>query len=72
MQVYAEGTHIMVPWFERPVLYDVRARPSVIQSQSGSKDLQMVRLGDGKLHRSSTFQQLMRTEVWKRSRGMVL
>ncbi|PNW86476.1 hypothetical protein CHLRE_02g088000v5 [Chlamydomonas reinhardtii] len=43
--VYAEGTHIMVPWFERPVLYDVRARPSVIQSQSGSKDLQMVNVG---------------------------
>ena len=42
MQVYAEGTHIMLPWFERPVIYDVRARPSVIQSQSGSKDLQMV------------------------------
>lgn len=46
-QVYQEGTHIMVPWFERPVIYDVRARPSVIQSQSGSRDLQMVsrRLG---------------------------
>ncbi len=37
----------MIPWFERPVIYDVRARPSVIQSQSGSRDLQMVsrRLG---------------------------
>ncbi|GIL79323.1 hypothetical protein Vretifemale_8709 [Volvox reticuliferus] len=43
--VYQEGTHIMVPWFERPIIYDVRARPSVIQSQSGSKDLQMVNVG---------------------------
>lgn len=41
-QVYEEGTHIMVPWFERPILYDVRARPSLISSTSGSKDLQMV------------------------------
>lgn len=42
LQVYAEGTHLMVPWFERPMIYDVRARPSLIQSQSGSRDLQMV------------------------------
>eukprot|EP00879_Flechtneria_rotunda_P022142 GHRR01023364.1.p1 GENE.GHRR01023364.1~~GHRR01023364.1.p1 ORF type:complete len:132 (+),score=17.43 GHRR01023364.1:182-577(+) len=41
-EVYAEGTHLMVPWFERPVIFDVRARPSLIQSQSGSRDLQMV------------------------------
>ncbi|KAF2552894.1 hypothetical protein F2Q68_00036200 [Brassica cretica] len=26
-KVYPEGTHLMVPWFERPVIYDVRARP---------------------------------------------
>lgn len=43
--VYEEGTHIMVPWFERPILYDVRARPSLISSTSGSKDLQMVNIG---------------------------
>ncbi len=44
-QVYEEGTHIMIPWFERPIIYDVRARPNVIQSTSGSRDLQMVRRG---------------------------
>lgn len=43
--VYTEGTHLMVPWFERPIIYDVRARPSLIQSQSGSRDLQMVNIG---------------------------
>jgi hypothetical protein len=32
----------MLPWFDRPVIFDVRARPSLIQSQSGSRDLQMV------------------------------
>ena len=42
VQVYEEGTHLMVPWFERPVIYDVRARPNVITSTSGSRDLQMV------------------------------
>lgn len=44
-EVFEEGTHFMVPWFDRPIIYDVRARPSLIQSQSGSKDLQMVNIG---------------------------
>lgn len=35
----------MVPWFERPIIFDVRARPNVIQSTSGSRDLQMVNIG---------------------------
>lgn len=41
-QVYEEGTHLMIPGFEWPIIYDVRARPNVIQSTSGSRDLQMV------------------------------
>ena len=32
----------MIPWFERPVIYDVRARPHLVESTSGSRDLQMV------------------------------
>ncbi|KEH30684.1 prohibitin complex protein [Medicago truncatula] len=43
--VYPEGTHIMIPWFERPVIYDVRARPHLVESTSGSRDLQMVKIG---------------------------
>lgn len=42
MQVYPEGTHFILPWFERPVIYDVRARPHLVESTSGSRDLQMV------------------------------
>jgi hypothetical protein len=34
--------HFMVPWFDRPIIYDVRAKPVNIQSVSGSKDLQTV------------------------------
>jgi hypothetical protein len=44
-QIYQEGTHLMVPWFDRPIIYDVRARPSLISSTSGSRDLQMVNIG---------------------------
>lgn len=42
--VYPEGTHLMVPWFDRPTIYDVRARPHLVESTSGSRDLQMVRI----------------------------
>ncbi|KAK4766131.1 hypothetical protein SAY87_007773 [Trapa incisa] len=44
-KVYPEGTHLMIPWFERPVIYDARARPHLVESTSGSRDLQMVRIG---------------------------
>ncbi|KAG2708842.1 hypothetical protein I3843_05G192200 [Carya illinoinensis] len=44
-QVYAEGTHFMIPWFDRPVIYDVRAKPHLVESTSGSRDLQMVKIG---------------------------
>jgi hypothetical protein len=43
-QVYPEGTHLMIPWFDRPVIFDVRARPNIVDSTSGSRDLQMVRI----------------------------
>ena len=39
----AEGTHILVPWFMRPIIYDVRAKPRMIQSMTGSRDLQVRR-----------------------------
>ncbi len=42
-QIYSEGMHFKLPWFEKQVVYDVRARPSLIQSSSGSRDLQTVR-----------------------------
>ncbi|URE24543.1 Mitochondrial prohibitin complex protein 2 [Musa troglodytarum] len=45
LQVYPEGTHLMIPWFERPIIYDVRARPNLVESTSGSRDLQMVKIG---------------------------
>ncbi|CAK9858988.1 unnamed protein product [Sphagnum jensenii] len=43
-KVFPEGTHVMIPWFERPIIYDVRARPNTVESTSGSRDLQMVRI----------------------------
>jgi prohibitin 2 len=42
--VYSEGTHIKVPWFQLPIVFDVRASPKSFPSISGSKDLQMVNI----------------------------
>ncbi|KAF4663512.1 Prohibitin-2, subunit of the prohibitin complex (Phb1p-Phb2p) [Perkinsus olseni] len=40
--LYTEGTHVMVPWFERPITFDIRTKPRTLVSLTGSKDLQMV------------------------------
>lgn len=39
-----EGLNFVLPWLQRPVMYDVRTRPKLINSTSGSKDLQMVEI----------------------------
>ncbi|EIN13560.1 hypothetical protein PUNSTDRAFT_57475, partial [Punctularia strigosozonata HHB-11173 SS5] len=39
-----EGTHFLVPWLQRAILYDVRIKPRNISTTTGSKDLQMVTL----------------------------
>mmetsp|Transcript_20023 Transcript_20023/g.36137 ORF Transcript_20023/g.36137 Transcript_20023/m.36137 type:complete len:297 (-) Transcript_20023:58-948(-) len=41
---YREGVHFVVPWFERPIIFDVRARPHTLTSLTGSRDLQMVNI----------------------------
>lgn len=43
-QVIGEGTHIKIPWIQRPVFYDIRTRAYRRQSLTGTKDLQMVNI----------------------------
>ncbi|KAI1611631.1 band 7 family-domain-containing protein [Exophiala viscosa] len=43
-EIYNEGTHIRIPWFETPIDYDVRAKPRNVASLTGTKDLQMVNI----------------------------
>lgn len=42
--VYSEGLHFRIPWFQYPIIYDIRSRPRKISSPTGSKDLQMVNI----------------------------
>ncbi|KAG2156015.1 band 7 family-domain-containing protein [Suillus bovinus] len=43
-EVYSEGTHVVVPWFETPIVFDIRAKPRSVASLTGTKDLQMVNI----------------------------
>merc|ERR1712133_11433 len=42
--VVGEGTHFMIPWVQRPIIYDIRARPKNVPTMTGSKDLQNVNI----------------------------
>ncbi|ODV58728.1 prohibitin subunit PHB1 [Ascoidea rubescens DSM 1968] len=49
--VVGEGTHFLVPWLQKAVIFDVRTKPKNITTTTGSKDLQMVSLTLRVLHR---------------------
>jgi prohibitin 2 len=49
--VYGEGLNFNIPWFERPIIFDIRTRPVNLQTLTGSKDLQMVTLAIRVLHK---------------------
>lgn len=36
-EVYAEGTHFLIPWIETPFDFDVRAKPRNMASLTGTK-----------------------------------
>ncbi|KAJ0396147.1 hypothetical protein P43SY_006983 [Pythium insidiosum] len=42
--VIEEGTHFLVPWLQRPIIFDVRSRPRTYASLTGTKDLQMINI----------------------------
>lgn len=54
--VIGEGTHFIIPWLQRPIIFDVRTKPKTISTTTGSKDLQNVSL---------TLRVLIRPEVLK-------
>ncbi|VAH33140.1 unnamed protein product [Triticum turgidum subsp. durum] len=43
-ETVGEGTHFIVPWLQKPYIFDIRTRPHNFSSNSGTKDLQMVNL----------------------------
>ncbi|XP_071941199.1 prohibitin 1-like [Antedon mediterranea] len=42
--VMGEGTHFLIPWVQRPIIFDCRSRPRNVPVVTGSKDLQNVNI----------------------------
>ena len=39
-QVVGEGTHFLIPWVQRPVIFSVRSKPRRVPVVTGSKGLE--------------------------------
>ncbi|CCH60795.1 hypothetical protein TBLA_0D02950 [Henningerozyma blattae CBS 6284] len=54
--VVGEGTHFLVPWLQKSVIFDIRTKPKNITTNTGTRDLQMVSLTLRLLHRPDIVQ----------------
>jgi len=43
--VSGEGMHLVFPWVQKPIIFDIRTTPRMIRTETGSKDLQTVNVG---------------------------
>jgi len=43
-KLYGEGMHFYVPFFQEPRIFEIRTRPQVIHSTTGTRDMQTVNL----------------------------
>lgn len=41
-EVIGEGTHFMIPWVHRPIIFDIRTRPRTVSVATGSKGLKTI------------------------------
>ncbi|KAL0479518.1 prohibitin [Acrasis kona] len=48
---YEEGVHVLIPLIERPIIYDIKTRPTTITTPTGSRDLQTVNVNVRILHK---------------------
>jgi len=39
-----EGTHFLIPWLQKPYIFEIRTKPRSISTITGTKDLQMVNI----------------------------
>jgi len=42
--VSGEGTHFVIPWVQKPIIFDIRSTPRNVAVMTGSKDLQTVNI----------------------------
>ncbi|CAF1460419.1 unnamed protein product [Rotaria sordida] len=51
LDVIEEGTHFMISWLHRPIIFDIRTRPRSVPSITEIKDLQTINITLRVLHR---------------------
>ena len=42
--VVGEGTHFLIPWVQRAIIYDIRSRPRNVSVITGSKGIRYIML----------------------------
>jgi len=50
-EVTGEGTHFLIPWVQKPIIFDIRSTVRQVATVTGSKDLQNVSITLRVLHR---------------------
>lgn len=55
-EVIGEGTHFMIPWLHRPIIFDIRTRPRSVAVSTGSKDMQTINISLRTLYRPKSSQ----------------
>jgi len=55
-EVIGEGTHFMIPWLHKPIIFDIRTRPRSVAVSTGSKDMQTVNISLRTLYRPQSSQ----------------
>ena len=63
-EIYPEGLHFRVPWFQYPIIYDIRAKPKKLTSPTGSKGQYRVPVSKGQ-YRVSVSKGQYRVPVCK-------
>jgi hypothetical protein len=61
-QVYEEGTHVRLPWFEWPTVFDIRTRPMTSRSYTGTR-------GAVRPYVFSRQRRTLQTSRWSTSRS---
>ena len=68
--VVGEGTHFLIPWLQKAIIYDVRTKPRNISTTTGSKDLQMVSLTLRVLHRPNVTELPRIYQVYRKMKHL--
>lgn len=38
-EVVGEGTHFLIPWVQKPIIFDIRSTPRAVSTVTGSKGM---------------------------------